>query len=209
MLHLNFQDMASYVADLRDNTLALRRQLRNSEADKEELHTNLHASLAQGSCLKNAHARLSGMLKSGVLWQDEACETLESVCLSQALEIETLRRSLTEAKHPSSGDTLGRISVACSPAQNTLTDQSTSQAMYKPNSSIDRKLNNLAGASSIIRKNRQSKTPSRHTLTEMSSNFNSFKHVVRFPLAKDYFQACHLSPFPISFFARQTGRSPA
>ena len=90
------QDLSSYVREVRRDSVALRERVKGYEADQQHLRSGLASSLAEGRCLKSANARLSVMLKSGSRWDDEACETLEGVCLNQALEIQSLKGRLAE-----------------------------------------------------------------------------------------------------------------
>lgn len=103
------QDMATYVRDLRQDAISLRQRLQHTEAVKEQLHDELVTSLSQGSALRKAHGRLSGILQTGNGWQDDSCQTLESLVLDQSMEIQSLNRRLLESEarlgYPEAPDT--------------------------------------------------------------------------------------------------------
>ena len=106
------QDLASYVREMRLNSVALQEKVKGHEADQHCLRSGLAKSLAEGRFLKSANSRLSGMLKSGSRWNDDACETLETVCYNQSLEIESLKGRLAQA-----GGESASLSEKCTPPE--------------------------------------------------------------------------------------------
>ena len=123
--------MATYIRDLSQEASDLRQKLKETESNHNKLQADLVTSLSQNRCLKKAHTRLSGMLRSGLHWQDETCQTLEGVVLDQAMGMEALKRRLVEFE---SGNTQPKLTD--SGALPTF-GHSAMQAVIRGNSAID------------------------------------------------------------------------
>ena len=123
--------MATYIRDLSQEASDLRQKLKETESNNNKLQADLVTSLSQNRCLKEAHTRLSGMLRSGLHWQDETCQTLESVVLDQAMGMEALKRRLVEFE---SGNTQPKLTD--SGALPTF-GHSAMQEVMRGNSAVD------------------------------------------------------------------------
>jgi hypothetical protein len=123
--------MATYIRDLSQEASDLRQKLKETESNHNKLQADLVTSLSQNRLLKKAHTRLSGMLRSGLHWQDETCQTLEGVVLDQAMGMEALKRRLVEFE---SGNTQPKLTD--SGALPTF-GHSAMQAVIRGNSAID------------------------------------------------------------------------